>query len=166
MFKLKVKLPLTADVMRKLKDNLVDDELVNRVRTEVIEQTILPLIASGTSPVDTNTGSRRFTKYKDAKVYPADRKSKTPVNLNLTGVMLSWYRAYAIGKNILRMGIPSYAPQAVKDRAEGNNVGTEGGVPARRFIPLKGESFKISVMRRLKNIYAAKIARILSTKKR
>ena len=164
MLKIKVKLPLTADIMRRLKDNLVDQELVDQVRTEVIEQTILPLIASGTSPVDTQSGSRRFTKYKDHTVYPADRKSKTPVNLNLTGVMLSWYKAYAIGKNILRMGIPSYAPQDVKDRAEGNNVGTEN-VPARRFIPLKGETFKISVMRRLKNIYARKIARILSTKK-
>ena len=164
MLNFKVKVPRTIDVKTLLKNNLVDDSLVNAVQKEVIDQTIKPLIASGTSPVDSYEGSRRFRKYKDPKSYPAKKKSKTPVNLNLTGVMLSFYKAYAIGKNILRLGIPSYAPQDVKDRAEGNNVGTEN-IPARRFIPLKGEVFKISVLRRLKDIYAKRIARILSSKK-
>lgn len=164
MLKFKVKVPRTIDVKTLLRNNLVDDSLVDAVQKEVIDQTIKPLIASGTSPVDSYEGSRRFRKYKDPKSYPAKKKSKTPVNLNLTGVMLSFYKAYAIGKNILRLGIPSYAPEDVKGRAEGNNVGTEN-IPARRFIPLKGETFKISVLRRLKDIYAKRIARLLSTKK-
>jgi len=165
MFKLKVKIPRTVDIKTLLANNLVDDELVNAVQNDVIEQTIKPLIASGTSPVDSYEGSRRFRKYKDPKSYPDKLKSKTPVNLYLSGVMLSYYKAYAIGKNILRLGIPSYAPEDVKVRAEANNVGTES-IAARRFIPLQGETFKISVLRRLKDIYARKIASILSTKKR
>lgn len=164
MFKLKIKVPRTVDIQTLLRNNLVDDALVSRVQAEVIEQTIKPLIASGTSPVESYEGSRRFRKYKDTDSYPANRKPKSPVNLFLTGTMLTYYKAYAIGKNILRMGIPSYAPEDVKTRAEANNVGTET-IAARRFIPVQGETFKISVMRRLKNIYAEKIARLLSSKK-
>lgn len=169
MFKVKIKIPQTADIIAQLRIGLVDETFVKQLQDEVIEQTIKPLIASGVSPVE-GYEKRRFTKYKDPKKYPAKKKSRSPVSLYLTGVMLSWYKAYKISGNIVRLGIPSSAPQDVKDRALGNNLGTvtkEGteGVPARRFIPQEGETYRISVLRRLKKVYAERIARLISTKK-
>lgn len=169
MFNIKIRVPRAADIVSKVRDNLVDEAFAKKIQEEVIDQTIKPLIASGTSPVD-GYESRRFKKYKDPKTYPAKKKSRTPTNLYLSGVMLSWYKAYKLTANILRIGIPSEAPQDVKDRAVGNNVGTvkaDGteAVPARRFIPQVGETYRISVLRKIKKVYADRIAALLSTKK-
>jgi hypothetical protein len=164
MFKIKIRFPRRVDIEATLRKNLVTDDFADRVQKEVIDDTIKPLIASGVSPVDAAGVARRYPKYKDPKTYPAKRKPKTPTNLFLTGVMLSYYKAKRIGANILRIGIQAEAPEDVKDRAEGNNVGTKD-IPARRFIPLKGESYRISVLRKIKKLYADQIARILSTKK-
>lgn len=169
MFKFKVKVPLAVDIIAQLRIGLVDSVFVKKIQDEVIDQTIKPLIASGVSPVE-GYEKRRFPKYKDPKTYPAKKKSRSPVSLYLTGVMLSWYKAYKISGNIIRLGIPSSAPQDVKDRALGNNLGTTTksgaeGIPARRFIPQAGETFRISVLRRLKKVYAERIARLISTKK-
>lgn len=164
-------MPRAADIVADIRANLVTSELAQQIQTEVIDETIKPLIASGVSPVEGYaSGKRRFDKYKDPKKYPAKKKPKTPTNLFLSGLMLSFYTAKRITGNILRIGIPSDAPQAVKDRADGNNVGTKTksgavGIPARRFIPLKGETYRVSVLRKIKKVYAERIARLLSTKK-
>lgn len=163
-------MPRSVDLVAKIRANLVTPELVQAIQKEVIEDTIKPLIASGTSPVEGYaSGKRRFTKYKDPKKYPAKKKPRTPTNLMLSGIMLSLYLARRISGNILRMGILG-APQTVKDRADGNNVGTvtkdgKVAIPARRFIPLVGESYRISILRKIKKVYAERIARLLSTKK-
>ena len=164
MFKIKIRFPRRVDIQATLQKNLVTDAFADRIQQEVIDDTIKPLIASGVSPVDGGVIKRRFDKYKDPKSYPAKRKPKTPTNLFLTGVMLSYYKAKRIGANILRIGIQSDAPEDVKIRAEANNVGTKD-IPARRFIPLKDETYRISVLRKIKKLYAEQIARILSTKK-
>lgn len=169
MFQVKLRVPRAADIISQIQKGLVDENFAKAMQTEVIDQTIKPLIASGTSPVD-GYEARRFKKYKDPKKYPNKKKSRTPTNLYLSGVMLSWYRAYKLTANILRMGIPSEAPQDVKDRALGNNVGTvkdDGteAVPARRFIPQVGETFRISVLRKIKKVYADRLAALLSSKK-
>lgn len=164
-------MPRSADIVAKIRANLVTPELAQAIQKEVINETIKPLIASGTSPVEGYaSGKRRFDKYKDPKKYPAKKKPKTPTNLHLTGIMLAFYKAYRVSGNILRMGIPSAAPETVKDRADGNNVGTKTksgavGIPARRFIPLVGETYRVSVLRKIKKVYAERIARLLSTKK-
>lgn len=168
MFKIKVSSKFRVDVMNKLR-NTVDDKFVSDMQKEVIDETIKPMIAAGVSPVDSFEGNRRFEGYKDPKKYPAKKKAKRPANLNLTGIMLSWYKAVKVTGTRISLGIPTNAPQDVKDRAHGNNEGTttEAGLPAippRRFIPLKGENFRISVVRKLKNLYAKRFKDLLSSK--
>lgn len=160
MFKIKVKSNIRAVVQNKLR-NFVDDQFVKDVQSEVIDGTIKPLIAAGVSPVDTAEG-RRFVGYKDPVTYPGNKKAKRPVNLYLSGIMLSWYKAVKISGSRISLGIPTNAPQDVKDRAEGNNIGTESGIPARRFVPLRGESFRVSVIRKLKNLYAKRLKELIS----
>jgi len=167
MIKVKVRPPRAVDLVNKVRKT-VDDSFAEQVQTEVVKNTILPLIASGTSPVDGTTG-RRFRGYKDPKKYPGKRKERRPVSLYLSGEMLSLYVAEKISGVRLRLGISARASREVKLRAEANNVGTiredgKEGIPARRFVPLIGETFRISVMRKIKSLYAKRIKSLLSSK--
>jgi len=160
MFKITLTSNLRATLGQKIK-NIVDDDFINKVNQEVVEGSIKPLIASGQSPV-TSAEGRRFPKYKDGDKYPGKQKAKRPVNLYLSGLMLSFYKAAKVSSLRMRIGILPSAPLDVKVRAQANNEGTEKGIPTRRFIPLKGETYTISVMRKLKNLYAEKIKSLLS----
>lgn len=159
MFSVKVRTNIRADVVNKLR-NTVDERFVADMNKEVVGE-IKKLIASGVSPVQGFDNKKRFDQYKDKDTYPAKLKPNRPVNLNLTGVMLSWYRAVKVSGIRISIGIPAAAPQDVKDRAEGNNVGANG-IPARRFVPLKGENYAVSVLRKLKSLYAQRIKTLIS----
>ncbi len=168
MLKFKVRSKFRVDAVSKIK-KLVDEKFIEDMQREVIDGTIKPLIAAGVSPVESTDGGRRFAGYKDPDKYPAKRKAKRPVSLWLTGVMLSFYKAVKISGSRLQLGIPTNAPNDVKVRAVANNGGTvnsEGqvAVAARRFIPLRGENYRISVVRKIKDLYARRIKALLSTK--
>jgi hypothetical protein len=168
MFKVKVSSKFRAVLANKLKGT-VDSKFIQDMQTEVVDGEIKRLIAAGVSPVDSYEGGRRFRGYKDPKKYPGKQKAKRPVSLYLSGVMLSFYRAVKVSGTRITLGIPTNAPEDVKVRAVANNVGTvsESGkeaIPARRFIPLKGETFRISVLRKIKNLYARRIKDLLSSK--
>jgi hypothetical protein len=194
---IKIKIPNVKDIEAKLR-RLHSAEFVHQINADVVENQIKRLIKAGTSPVD---GYGRFVQYKDRTTYPNDIKSSTPVNLTLSGQMLSYYKAFvrSVGGSLF-IGIVSDAPTEVKDRARGNNLGTAGlknlslnkdrrarlknralqrsigrkvqnlnqyvkdkaGIPQRRFIPQDGEKFTISVMAKLKNLYAKRIKDLLS----
>ena len=160
MFKVKVKSNIRAEVINRLKQT-VDAKFEQDAQEEVVGE-IKRMIASGTSPVQSVDGGRRFASYKNPDKYPANKKAKRPVSLFLSGTMLSWYRAVKISGVRISFGIPTNAPEDVKIRAEANNVGTtndkgEVAIAARRFIPLAGETFAISVMRKIKTLYMKRI---------
>jgi hypothetical protein len=130
---------------------------------------IKKLINVGVSPVQSVEGGRRFKKYKDEDKYPAKKKAKRPVNLFLSGEMLREYVAEKVNGIRLTIGISKKASKEVKDRAEANNVGTvnskgEIAIAPRRFVPLVGETYAVSVIRKLKNLYAQRIKELLSKK--
>lgn len=162
MFSVKVRTNIRADVVAKLR-NTVDERFIYDLQREVVDGTIKKLISSGVSPVQGFDNKKRFDQYKDKDTYPAKLKPNRPVNLNLTGIMLSWYRAVKVNGVRISLGIPAAAPQDVKERAEGNNVGANG-IPARRFVPLKGETYAVSVLRKLKSLYAQRIKTLISRK--
>ena len=161
MFKVKVKTPRAADIAAKVKKT-VDEAFAYEVHRKVVNDEIKQLIASGTSPVDSREG-RRFKGYKNPESYPGKRKEKRPVSLWLTGEMLNWYQAWKVNGLRLRIGIHTNAPEDVKIRAVANNEGVpEKNISARRFIPMRGETYRISIIRKLKELYAKKIKSILS----
>jgi hypothetical protein len=167
MFKVKIKSNISAEVKARLKKT-VDDKFIADMNNEVVGE-IKRMINAGVSPVQSVEGGRRFKKYKDEKKYPAKQKAKRPVNLYLTGEMLRNYVAERVNGVRLSLGISKKAPKEVKDRAEANNVGTvnsEGqvAIAARRFVPLNGETYAVSVIRKLKNLYARRIKELILKK--
>lgn len=165
MFKVKIKSNIRAEALNKLRQT-VDAKFEADMNDQVVGE-IKRLINAGVSPVQSVEGGRRFVGYKNPDKYPAQRKAKRPVNLFLSGIMLSWYRAVKISGVRVSFGIPTNAPQEVKIRAEANNVGTtnedgEVAIAARRFVPLVGETFAISVLRKMKSLYAQRIKALLS----
>lgn len=168
MFKVKVKSNIRAEVVGRLRKT-VDAKFEKDMQDVVVDGEIKRMIAAGVSPVRSVEGGRRFKGYKNPDKYPAKRKAKRPVSLYLSGLMLSWYRAVKINGTRISFGIPTNAPQEVKDRAEANNVGTTNSqgdvaIAARRFIPLDGETFAVSVVRKMKTLYAKRIKELLSSK--
>lgn len=168
-------------IFKRMKD-LHSEEFIQAAQTEVIDGQIKRLIRSGQSPVE---GFGRFVQYKDKDKYPKGQKPATPPNLFLSGNLLRFYVASRKSAVSLVFGISKDASEAVKIRAKANNEGTlalagkkftkkqaskekskesksTSGVPARRFIPINGESFTVSVIRSLKNLYAKRIKNLLS----
>lgn len=167
MFKVTISSKYRATISNKLK-NVVDAKFINAVQDEVIDGEIKRLIRAGVSPVDGLTNSRRFTGYKTPEKYPGDRKAKRPVSLYLSGLMLSFYKATRVSGSRFLMGIAPNAPQEVKVRAVANNIGTvtekgQVGIPARPFIPVRGETYRVSVLRKIKNLYAKRVKDLLSS---
>lgn len=168
MFKVKIKSNISAEVVNRLRKT-VDEKFVQDMNSEVVGE-VKRMIRAGVSPVQSVEGGRRFKGYKNPDKYPAKKKAKRPVNLELSGIMLMWYKVKKISGVRLSFGIPKDAPSDVKDRAEANNVGTvtEGGevaIAARRFIPLAGETYAVSVLRKMKKLYAERIKTLLSNKR-
>jgi hypothetical protein len=168
MFKVKIKSSITKEAKLRLQKS-VDEQFISDLQRDVVDNEIKRLITAGVSPVQSVEGGRRFKGYKNPDSYPAKKKAKRPVNLSLSGQMLQWYKAIKVSGVRFALGIPREAPKDVKVRAEANNEGTvnENGqvaIAARRFIPLRGESFNISVMRKIKNLYAQRIKTLLLKK--
>lgn len=165
MFKVKIKSNIRAQAINKLKQT-VDARFEQDMNEQVVGE-IKRLINGGVSPVQSVEGGRRFVGYKNPDSYPAQKKAKRPVNLFLSGIMLQWYKAVKVSGVRISLGIPTNAPSDVKIRAEANNVGTvnsegEVAIAARRFVPLRGETFAISVLRKMKSLYAQRIKTLLS----
>lgn len=152
--KVKIKTPAARDITNRLK-NLINQRFVIDFDSSVVNE-IKRLIASGQSPVK---GFGRFPQYKDRLNYPGKRKPATPVNLFLSGDMLKHYTGHQLNEKSMGIGYASGTPQNIKDRAEGNNIGANK-IPARRHVPLSGEEFTISVMRKIKDVFARRIAEL------
>lgn len=145
-------------------------ELQNELNT-IIQTQILPTIDKGLSPVK---GQRAFKKYKDPKKYPGDLKPSNKPNLNLTGKMLSDYKAYAQTRNNkleASMGVHTNATfrsqKLAKFRsqmlAKVHNTGSNKYVPERPFIPRqsKAEDFNAKITASIRRAFATIIKRAL-----
>jgi len=158
----KVSLKDLRKVEAKIAKEFVDDKLVNDFQRTIVRGIILPMIAKGISPVK---GFGRFVGYKDPESYPGKGKSRQkpsrPVNLFLTGELMSWFYTVKASGSSLNVGIPANATKFVKIKAEANNLGTDV-IPRRRFIPQEGETWAVSVMREVKNLFTKRMKDLLS----
>lgn len=163
--------------------NLIDEKTMNRIQQEVIEDLIKTSIEVGNSPVQ---GYGRFVGYsgesnrktaraagkkpKGAELrklgYPFSVQNKfpgkqlRPVNLELSGEMLSFYVCKPGPDKSVLIGIQEEAPDDVKARAEGNNGGTKN-VPARKFVPGPGEVYKPDIMTAIRQILADRLVEMI-----
>ena len=163
------------DLSKTLRDNFSNKQWASLTQY-VVDQMILTKIDKGLSPVN---GERMFQKYKNPKQYPGALKQNNKPNLALTGNMLSYYNARE-GKEPMEVivGIPKDAPQKEITKAIANNQGTQSllankvtsntknrklksqvkastkGIPARPFIPLKGQSFTRDIILEVRKYFA------------
>lgn len=90
--------------------------------------------------------------------YPS--KTITPVNLYLSGEFLKSL-THKVLKNGSEIGHIK-ASARTRNLFETHNEGLNKNVPQRRYLPTKrGEKFVVSIMRLIKNLYAANIKAIL-----
>lgn len=157
MIKTKITVPNKEFLSQKIKANLVNSDMVKELNQEVVTE-VKRFMAAGTSPVK---GKRRFPAYKDKDKYPGDRKASRPVNLFLSGALYAQLVAARTSATSFFVGISSLASEKIKTYAKANNLG-ENKIPERRFIPIKGEVFNVSIMRKIKDIVARRIAKILN----
>lgn len=158
----KVTVKLSPGLTKKI--GALKTEIVNEEFAQIVGSGILNaakrLIASGTSPV---RGFGRFAQYKDSKSYPAGKKSATPVNLSLTGTMLS-HLNYRRNQNKIEFGILPDAPNKVKVIARVHNTGERADIPQRQFIPKDGQEFVPSIQALIRRLFKERVLRILGVR--
>lgn len=157
MIKAKLTIPDKEKLSRKIRDNLVDSGMIKDLNSEVVSE-MKRFMEAGVSPVK---GKRRFVPYKNKDKYPADRKPSRPVNLKLTGNLYAQLVAARVSATSFFIGISSLASEKIKTYAKANNLG-ENKIPERRFVPIKGEQFNVSLMRKIKDIISRRIAKIIN----
>ena len=154
---IKAKITIQKDkLIAKVKSQLVNKGVIDDLNKEVVTE-IKRFMAAGTSPVK---GKRRFVAYKDKDKYPGDKKAARPVNLYLKGDLYSQIVAAKRSMLSFYLGISDLASEKIKTYAKANNLG-ENNIPERRFVPIKGEEYNISIMRKIKDIIARRIAEII-----
>jgi hypothetical protein len=165
-YRVKIKLD-AAKAIKKLKTEFMNEKMLKDIQAQVVDGEIKRNIAAGVSPV---RGFGRFGEYVNPANYPGKGKKRLkpqrPVNLFLTGNMLKWFGTFKSSATSVQVGIDRNAPSDVKVRAKANNLGTErngvGAIPRRRFIPQRGEQWNVSVMRKIKNLFAQRVKELLN----
>jgi hypothetical protein len=124
---------------------------------EVVTTFSQRLIASGQSPI---RGDGRFTKYKNEAKYPGKRKPRRPVNLNLTGEMLRYLRAWIDGNKLYFGFRATGTPEDVLVRAKAHQEGT-ADMAARPMVPTDGREFAVSIQKAVNDIYVSSLRAII-----
>lgn len=147
----------TKFAITRFVDNFLTAEDKNEIGRTVTRMAS-EMIAAGQSPV---RGERRYPGYKNPDKYPRDLKNKRPVNLYLTGEMLSYLGHQITGDGKVEWGIVK-APEAVVTRARVHNDGTRDDIARRPFIPNKeGETFAVRIILAVRAIYSKRLSAIV-----
>lgn len=141
-------------------------ELQNKLNA-VIQETILPTIEKGLSPVAGERVLKRYSEgYKNAIKsgrYAQYDKKPTPATLKLSGEMLSHYKAKALDEpNTATIGIHEDAPEKVKELTSYHQKGTDK-MPARPFIPKDGvQRFTAKIEQGIRAAFSYVLSRALA----
>lgn len=157
--------------IKQLVDTVFDGSTTKQLGNMYLNET-KRLVSIGKSPVK---GRGRFIRYAiqrdDAQSnYPEGLKDRRPVNLYLSGKMLSKLTYKRRGKNKLAIGLPRGTPRDILDRATTHNNGNPTmNIPKRQFIPdRQGERYVIAIEQKRKAILEKRLRAIIrkSNKKR
>ncbi len=151
----KVTFTMNLNTIKKL-EGLVNDKLTQDVGLMMVSES-KRLIASGQSPVK---GVGRFAPYKNPEKYPGGLKAARPVNLSLTGTMLSYLGYRKVGKTI-EVGILPGAPRKVQTIARVHNTGERADIPRRQFIPDKGQEFVASISVKMRELIRKRVLELI-----
>ena len=145
------------DLKQALKDNFSNRQWA-KLSEYVVDQEILKAIDKGNSPVEK---ARRLQKYSERYVKAIkgtlgklNNKTVRPVNLTMTGSMLSHYDARpGQGEFEITLGIHGDAPSLDLIKAKAHNEGTDK-IPRRPIVPLAGESYTRKITLEIRKLFA------------
>lgn len=114
---------------------------------KVAGKNILEAIKENTSKGNSSVSGGKFAPYKDPTKYPGKLKSKTPVNLELSGKMLDSIRTnVTAGKEGVNIEFYFNSLKQL-EKYIGNHRG-ENGIPSRKVFPIdKGEGFSQNIQK-------------------
>jgi hypothetical protein len=135
--KITAKVKISPAFLKKIDSisNVMNKTTATKVGEEVVDQ-IKTFTAGGVSPI---AGNGKFPAYKDPKIYPGDRKPKSPVNLRLSGDFMSSLRATTKPDGKDYVAVVSY-PGNENKKEQGHRDGANSQ-PKRPTLPVKGETF-------------------------
>lgn len=138
--KLSREIRFKTDLKRILNTNVL------REIGETVVNSMLEDIASGKSPID---GRGSFPAYKNPKKYPGKQKSPRPVNLELTGQMLSSLQ-YRINQAKIAITI-LYRTKKSQLKELGHREGSNGQ-PERPTIPAENEDLNAGIRKKVQSL--------------
>ena len=150
----KVKTRSKFDIIARL-DEIFSPDTVDKLGRLVVRES-KDMISKGISPV---RGHGRFERYKNKDNYPGDLKPARPVNLKLTGDMLSGYSYKRKNKTTMETGMVN-GSQKSKEIAGYHQSGTKN-MAQRRMTPGLGEEFAVTIMRKIRDVFSASLARTI-----
>lgn len=152
--------------IRSLGFRFMSDSFADKMGAIIVNE-MKRLIASGQSPVK---GYGRFAAYKHPEKYPGKKKAHRPVNLSLTGTLLS-YLSYRKANNLLEVGFlpgkldgggeKKYSLNKARLIARVHNTGERPDIPQRKFIPEEGETFTASINSKIRDAFRKRVLEIL-----
>lgn len=136
--KIFVKIETSKALETKL--SLIGSQMDRATATEVgksIVENIKDMTAAGASPI---AGNGKFPAYKHPDKYPGSRKSKSPVNLRLSGDFMDSLRSQTVslGNDAYGVQITYGAGESVKERGHRDGANSQ---PKRPTLPQGKESF-------------------------
>lgn len=154
------------DFQKKLRDGFSNKEWADATQN-VIDLSIIGGMNRGVSPVNK---FKNFEKYKSPSKYPGKLKPSNKANLYVDGTLYGAYKSKP-GKDhmSITMGVHGDESLEIKTIAKANNEGTvtkdgKQGIPARRFIPLKGESYKNAIVLEIRKLFAMMLDKAINKK--
>jgi hypothetical protein len=113
-------------------------------------------IAAGKSPIK----GREFPPYKKPDKYPGNKKAHSPVNLYLTGQMLSRLR-YQVEESKYGWSVfIGYTNDRAAAKEQGHREG-KNKQPRRPTIPSKNERFDTTIRQIYEKLYRERIAKLV-----
>lgn len=151
--------------LTKATKNIIDKRTARKTGKVVVSE-MKDRISKGTSPI---SGGGRFKKYKDAKVYPGNRKGKRPVNLELSGHMLKGLKSDTELEFTGGYSTDIFYDNRGKDKngstAAEKESGHREGVnnqPKRPSLPSEpGEKFRRDITNKIRAIYSDRVLKLI-----
>jgi hypothetical protein len=156
----KVKTTVRFQILELL-DSFVDQTTANTIGQTVVDEA-KRMISEGQSPV---RGYGRFDGYSDTYKQTIKNNPRTefsdknvrPVNLSLTGKMLSLF-GFRVRGQAVEVGFVRSGEHA--ELAEIHNEGL-GKMPQRRMVPGDGEEWSVTIMRAIRDVYETRLEKII-----
>lgn len=165
-FSIKTTGRLIEDVKKLAKEfeTVIDKQTANKVGQLAIKE-IKDRIAGGVSPIK---GGGRFAGYKNPDKYPGDRKGKRPVNLKLSGHMLSQLKYQSIKEGnsgyVVDIAYTENTDEngsSAADKERGHREGVYGQ-PKRPSIPTEaGEELRTDINNKIRDIFNSRIQELI-----